>query len=272
MPDLPAVVSRDGTLVGYSTTGAGPGVIIIPGNNRMAHNYTQLAASLSSDFTVHTIERRGRGRSGPQGGDYSIQREVEDLRSVMAATGTTDIFGHSYGGFIALQAARDEPRIRKLIAYEPSVSLNGSFDLSWLPEFDAAFQSGKNVKAIVIFLRKAKLSAVSTWPTPVLYALAGLLLSGPSGREMLSLMPTTSAEIREVQRADTDGAEYRAISANTLLLGGEKGAFALLQILPELQKIIPRASFTLLPGLNHNGPDLGPVEALAITVAAHLHA
>jgi len=270
MPDSPAVTSRDGTTIGYTTTGTGPGVIIVPGNNRMAHNYARLAACLSGEFTVHTIERRGRGRSGPQGDNYSILTEVEDVRSVMAATGATNMLGHSYGGFIALQAARAEPLIRKLIAYEPSVSLNGSFDLSWLPEFEAAFHSGKNLKATVIFLRKAKLSVVSTWPTPVLYALAGLLLSGPSGREMLSLMPTTSAEIREVQRADTDGAEYRAISASTLLLGGEKGAAALLQILPELQKIIPRARVTLLPGLNHNGPDLGPVEAIATAVAAHL--
>jgi len=272
MLDLPAVVSRAGTPIGYTTTGAGPGVIIIPGNNRMAHNYTHLAASLGSNFTVHTIERRGRGRSGPQGADYSIQREVEDLKTVMTATGAANVFGHSYGGFIALQAARAEPRIRKLIAYEPSVSLNGSFDLSWLPEFDAAFQSGKVVKATVIFLRKSRLSAVSDWPIPLLYALATLLLSGHSGREMRALMPNASAEIREVQRADSTGAEYRAISAHTLLLGGENGSAPLLRILPELEKIVPRARVTLLPGLNHNGPDLGPVEAIATAVAAHLHA
>jgi pimeloyl-ACP methyl ester carboxylesterase len=190
----------------------------------------------------------------------------------MAATGANNIFGHSYGGFIALQAARDDPRIRKLVAYEPSVSINGSFDLSWLPVFDAAFNSGKVVKATVIFLKRSKLSVVSFWPTPVLYALSALLLSGKSGREMRSLMPNTSAEIREVQRAESDGSEFRAISADTLLLGGEKGAAAILQVLPELQKIIPLARFTLLPGLNHNGPDLGPVQPIAAAIAGHLRA
>ena len=237
----------------------------------MAHNYAQLATHLGAEFTVHTIERRGRGGSGPQGNEYSILSEVEDLRAVMGATGTTDLFGHSYGGFIALQAARSEPRIRKIVVYEPSVSLNGSLDLSWLPEFDAAFQAGRVVKATVIFLKKARLSVVCSWPTPVLYALSVLLLSGKSGREMRGLMPNTSAEVREVQRADSDGAEFRAINAETLLIGGENGAAAILQILPALQKIIPRASYTLLPGLNHNGPDLGPVPAIATAIARHFH-
>jgi pimeloyl-ACP methyl ester carboxylesterase len=272
MPDSHAVTSRDGTIISYTSTGCGPGIIVVTGNNRMAHNYAQLAASLSGEFTVHTIERRGRGASGPQGSNYSILHEVEDLRAVMEAVGATIIFGHSYGGFIALQAARAETQISKLVVYEPSISVNGSFDLSWLPDFDAAFQSGKVMKATVIFLKKAKLSVVSTWPTPALYALSALLLSGESGREMRKLMPNASAEIREVQRADSNGIEFRTISADTLLLGGENGAAAILKILPELQKIIPRASCTILPGLNHHGPDLGPVQSVATAIAGHLRA
>jgi hypothetical protein len=144
-------------------------------------------------------------------------------------------------------------------------------DLSWLPEFETAFDAGNIVKATVLFLKKSKLSSVSAWPTPILYALAALLLAGPSGREMRNLMPNASAEIREVQRADSNGLEFHAISADTLLLGGEKGAAAILHILPELKNIIPQADCTILPGLNHNGPDLGPVQAIAELIAGHLH-
>src|SRR5262249_39532611 len=131
--------SKDGTPIAYTQTGTGPGLIILPGNNRMAHDYKKLAALLGTDLTIYVVERRGRGGSGPQGATYSVMREVEDLQAVMTATGATNVFGHSYGGLVALQAARIEPRITKLIAYEPGVSIHGSLDLSWLPRFERAF-------------------------------------------------------------------------------------------------------------------------------------
>jgi hypothetical protein len=97
MPDTRAITARDGTNISYTTRGTGPGLIIVPGNNRMAHNYARLAKSLSGQFTVHTIERRGRGKSGPQGSNYSILSEVADLRLMMAATGAVNIFGTATG-------------------------------------------------------------------------------------------------------------------------------------------------------------------------------
>jgi hypothetical protein len=35
----------------------------------MAADYAAFARALAERFTVHTIERRGRGESGPQGDD-----------------------------------------------------------------------------------------------------------------------------------------------------------------------------------------------------------
>ena len=73
------VLSGDGTRIGYLSVGTGPAVLVIPGVLSMAADYAAFARALSEHFTVYTIERRGRGESGPQGDDYSIVKECEDV-------------------------------------------------------------------------------------------------------------------------------------------------------------------------------------------------
>jgi pimeloyl-ACP methyl ester carboxylesterase len=73
----------------------------------MAADYAAFARALAERFTVHTIERRGRGESGPQGDDYSIVKECEDVLAVRAATGASLLVGHSYGGLVALEVTRN---------------------------------------------------------------------------------------------------------------------------------------------------------------------
>ncbi|MBN1321127.1 MAG: alpha/beta hydrolase [Thermoleophilia bacterium] len=83
------VLSQDGTSIGYLSTGEGQSVIVIPGVLSMATDYAVFARALSERFTVHTIERRGRGMSGPQGDDYSIVRECEDVLALQRHTGAS---------------------------------------------------------------------------------------------------------------------------------------------------------------------------------------
>jgi pimeloyl-ACP methyl ester carboxylesterase len=59
------VLSKDGTKIGYLSVGSGPSVLVVPGVLSMAADYAAFARALSEHFTVHTIERRGRGESGP---------------------------------------------------------------------------------------------------------------------------------------------------------------------------------------------------------------
>jgi pimeloyl-ACP methyl ester carboxylesterase len=60
------VVSADGTAISYRTLGKGPAVLDVPGALAVATDFDALARELADRFTVHTIERRGRGESGPQ--------------------------------------------------------------------------------------------------------------------------------------------------------------------------------------------------------------
>src|SRR5258708_5303263 len=74
-----SVPSQDGTAIGYRQLGHGPGVVLVHGAMESAQSHLQLAEALADAFTVYLPDRRGRGRSGPYGNDYGIQKEVEDL-------------------------------------------------------------------------------------------------------------------------------------------------------------------------------------------------
>jgi pimeloyl-ACP methyl ester carboxylesterase len=102
-PARSTVPSLDGTAIAYDSFGAGEGLIVIGGGLSTARDYAPFARALAQSFAVHVIERRGRDASGPQGPDYSIERELDDLFAVQAATGAAAVFGHSYGGLIRLQ-------------------------------------------------------------------------------------------------------------------------------------------------------------------------
>jgi hypothetical protein len=53
----------------------------------MAADDAAFGRALSEHYTVHTLERRGRGESGPHGDDYRIVKECEDVLARQAETG-----------------------------------------------------------------------------------------------------------------------------------------------------------------------------------------
>jgi pimeloyl-ACP methyl ester carboxylesterase len=264
-----SVTSADGTTISFLSVGAGPGLVVLPGNNRRARHYTKLALDLSTSHSVHVVDRRGRGESGPQGPRYSIDSEVDDAVAVMAHTGADAVFGHSYGGLIALHVALRQP-VRSLVVYEPGANVNGRFNTSFLPEFTRRVQAGQRVRPMALFLKGAGLLPFGDAPGFVYTAIATLMLAGgKEGAEMRALMPTTPAEIGELARLDSDGSRYRAIRSPTLVLAGDKSLPASLRLMSkELADIIPDARFELVSGLGHNGPDIDGPAAVAARIAA----
>ncbi len=117
----------------------------------MAADYAAFARALSEHFAVHTIERRGRGESGPQGDDYSIVKECEDVLALQAKTGASLLVGHSYGGLVALEVARNNKAFHNIAVYEPGVSIDGSMPTKWMPDYENKLAEKKNVDAFVGF-------------------------------------------------------------------------------------------------------------------------
>ena len=256
------VTSADGTTIGYRQIGSGPALVIIHGGARASHHYLRLAEVLSDTYTVYLPDRRGRGLSGPKGEDYSIKREIEDLRALLQKTNAHMLFGHSAGGFIALEAAVDLP-IGKLALYEPAVSIDGSVDFDWIDPVQKAFARNDPAAAFVIFIKGLHLNWMTGLPFWFLYPMARLMLRDAEGREMVALLPTVVWEAKEIQRLDSTYERYHSISADTLLLNGRKSPAYLRNILPILTRTIPHAQQLELPGLNHNAPDQEAPELIA---------
>jgi pimeloyl-ACP methyl ester carboxylesterase len=124
------VASPDGTPIAVFTTGDGPPLILVHGASADHTTFRVVGPLLAPSFTVHAVDRRGRGASG-DGAGYAIEREFDDVATVAelvaAETGTpADVAGHSYGGRCALGAGLRTDTIRRIVSYEGAPTPPGS--------------------------------------------------------------------------------------------------------------------------------------------------
>lgn len=81
-----------------------------PGNS--SDYMISLEELTGNDLAVVTYDQRGVGRSTEPSGGYSLLNYVEDLEAVRKATGVerVHLFGHSWGGVVALRYATVYPQ------------------------------------------------------------------------------------------------------------------------------------------------------------------
>lgn len=262
------VTSADGTAVEYLSTGRGPGVIVVPGALAEAADLNGLAALLAdAGHEAHVVQRRGRGASGPQGASYGIERECEDVAAVRAATGARMLFGHSYGGLVALRAACGDPRYEAVAVYEPGVSVEGSIPLGWIGRASREVAAGEAFEAFVTFVRGVNPEQSGRLPRFLLKAVLRLAIPKKDLRRNLALMPQAVREHAEVLRMEPHLADYRRIGAPVLLLRGKgQGGDWQVAALARLEREIPRARTVALPRLDHFAPEKKPEEVAAALV------
>jgi pimeloyl-ACP methyl ester carboxylesterase len=155
------VASADGTPIAVFTDGSGPPVVLVHGAAADHTTFRVVGPMLAQRFTVHAIDRRGRGGSGDTS-PYDIEHEFEDVAAVagaLTATGpraSVDVIGHSYGGRCALGAALRTDAIRRVVSYEgapaPSDERYGEdATLATLIELD---RTGRHDELLATFLRE----------------------------------------------------------------------------------------------------------------------
>lgn len=249
------VSSKDGTIISYLRVGKGPGVIVLPGVLSMASDYAAFASALSEHFTVYTLERRGRGRSGPQGDDYGIQKEMDDVLALQRESGACLVVGHSYGGLVALEVARNNDTFKKIAVYEPGVSIDGSMPVSWMPGYEKKLLKNKNLDALVEFTladAPVRLAKIPGWLMKLMLRL--LFVRYPSSKQMLGLLHQNLREWREIARLDGHYLDYREITAAVLLLyGGRSDSRAVDLVIERLPSVIPLCETKVFPKLDHFG-------------------
>jgi pimeloyl-ACP methyl ester carboxylesterase len=112
------VTAPDGVRIACEVSGQGPPLVLVHGAGSARWSFGEVRPPLESRFTVIAIDRRGRGDS-TDGDGYALESEVEDVAAVVRDAGDGALlFGHSYGGLIAGEAAR-RLGLPRLALYEP---------------------------------------------------------------------------------------------------------------------------------------------------------
>jgi pimeloyl-ACP methyl ester carboxylesterase len=253
--ELNSVISRDGTIISFLSVGKGPGVIVVPGVLSMASDYAVFASALAGKFTVHTMERRGRGRSGPQGDDYNIQKEMDDVLALQRETGANFLVGHSYGGLVALEVARNNDAFTKIAVYEPGVSIDGSMPVYWMRGYEKKLAENRKLDALVEFTladAPPRLAKLPPWLMKLMMRL--YFIRHPGSKKMLGLLQQNLYEWQEIARLDGHYKHYAEISADVLLLyGGRSDSPAVDLVIERLPAVIPHCETKVFPKLDHFG-------------------
>lgn len=247
-----------GTLELFSTgselASAGSGVVVVPPSMVTAVDYTKFAQKLSAALgrPVHTFNRRGRGSSSPQPEDYTLDVDIRDLDAVMKYTSSTDVFGHSFGGAVALHAARTLP-VERLAVYDPAVSVNHSVKADWTAEYEKATAAGDDDRALAVMIKGLEAGAFSRMPLSMLTIANKITAGTPIGRQMRELMRTGVREIKAIIAADMPAEPFLELPLETLIIVGEKSPAYFGVACGQIHDVLSGSSYTILPGLGHDG-------------------
>jgi pimeloyl-ACP methyl ester carboxylesterase len=236
----------------------------------MAADYAAFASALAEHFTVHIIERRGRGESGPQGDDYSIAKEREDVLALLQETGASLLVGHSFGGLVALEVGRLNPSLTKVAVYEPGVSIDGSIPMHWMPGYEKKLAEKKYLDAFVEFSLAVGPERARNTPPWLMKLLLPLFLNSHERKLMLGLLPENLREHQEVARLDSSYENYQEIPADVLLMYGGKSNVTWVDMSMErLAAVLPRSETKEFPKLDHFGIDKRAPREVAKAVSVY---
>ncbi len=250
------VASRDGTELGYWTTGQGPPLLLVHGTSGVHDRFAPLLPYLEPYFTVHAMDRRGRGASG-DARTYALERELEDVAAVVesiadASGSPVDVYGHSYGGECAFGAALLTTSIRRLVLYEgwpPVTPEKVVFPREVEERLDALVAAGRNEVALVTFMRDV---------VRVSEEELAAIRAQPSWQARVAATPTITREIRAFFGDRFDPARAASIAVPVLVLAGAESPVEIKDDPEAVAAALPDARVVVIEGQQHLADVLVP--------------
>ena len=244
------VTSKDGTVIAYSQVGHGPALILVDGAlcYRQFGPSQDMAAKLTSQFTVITYDRRGRGESGDTQ-PYAVEREVEDIAALLeVAGGTAYMTGFSSGAALTIEAANRLPGITKIALYEAPFVVDGTgkpITPAFLASLKAAVAQNQRSKAVKMFMRQVGTPAFMTVIMPLF----------PMWSKLTAVAHTLPYDISTVV-AYGSGKPLPAtlgssIKASILVMDGGKSPTWMRHSMQALSQTLPNARYRTLAGQTH---------------------
>ncbi|MEP6619681.1 MAG: alpha/beta hydrolase [bacterium] len=247
---MSSVQSRDGTVIAFDRTGAGPALIIVDGAlcSRSFGPSPKLAPLLAPHFTVYTYDRRGRGESGNTL-PWSKQREVEDIEAlVKEAGGSAYLFGMSSGAALSLEAANSIRGITKLALYEAPLILDDTH-----PPLSADFQRGlddavredRRSDALTMFMKLVGMPGIMVF----------VMQFTPPWKKLKAVAHTLPYDIAMVadkqQGRPLDAGVWSSVTVPTLAMDGGKSPAYMRNGMRAVAAALPHATYRTLEGQTH---------------------
>ena len=211
-----------------------------------------LSRGLGDGWAVDVYDRRGRGGSTPQPADYSMATEIADVRTIMDATGARNLFGHSLGGSVALNAVQQFTGTSyvpdKLAVYDAAVNIDGSIDTKWLDGFEEAVNNGKVGHALAHMKKATKPgSALARIPEPVLAGLMALVSRTKLNRMFSEVLPSAVGELRAAYNEADHARDFSVLPAATHFMAGGKSPGYYKITAQRLHAAVPGSTYELSP-------------------------
>jgi pimeloyl-ACP methyl ester carboxylesterase len=248
-PVTDGVTSADGTRIIFSRYGSGPAVILVHGTftDRTHPTLSEAATALAPWFTVLNYDRRGRGDSGDTR-PYAVQREIEDIAALIGAGGgSAMVFGGSSGAALALEAAARDPRVSRVVAWEPPYHVDDGAPFlpdDFAAQLSALVRAGRRGDAV----EKYMMEAAGMPATAV-----AEMRRAPSWRDAETAAHTLAYEAAVMGPGNALPADRLGrITQPVLVLNGDRSPAWMISAGRAVAAAIPGAVYRVLAGQAHN--------------------
>jgi pimeloyl-ACP methyl ester carboxylesterase len=253
-------VSADGTTIAFDRYGDGPPVIMTVGAFNTRSTTEPLSRALEQRFTVLNYDRRGRGDSGDTA-PYAVDREIEDLGALVAASGLpASVFGYSSGAALALKAAASGLPITKLVLYEPPFNPDDSYPLlpaNLADQLAELVSAGRRGDAVELYQTKA---------VGIPEDVVAQLRHAPFRPGLEAIAHTLAYDATIIGDRSLPTELITSVTAPTLVISGEQSPPFLRAAAQAVAQALPNGRLNSLPGQGH---DISP-EATAPVMAEFL--
>jgi pimeloyl-ACP methyl ester carboxylesterase len=230
--------------------GTGEPVILLHSHGLSGRQWRKLGGELvARGMRVLAVDLTGQGQSEPwpEPRPFSFAIDVERVTELLRSVQPAHVVGHSYGGLIALHAARVEPRaLRTLSLFDPVAfsildrevdrdarAILDGLDLSWSDDHDR-------------WLR----TFVEFWGGDGAWA----ALREEARNEFRRVGWVIREGVRTLAEDQTAGSAFAQLEVPTLLMTGEESPMPARSVIERLAEAMPSARVEVVAGVGHLGP------------------
>jgi pimeloyl-ACP methyl ester carboxylesterase len=197
------IPSKDGTRIASVRSGQGPPLVLVPGVTGDHTHFKFLAPLLEPHFKLWIVHRRGRGDSGDSP-EYAIDREFEDLVAIVDSIGEpANVFGHSFGADVVLDAMPLTSNLRRAVIYEPAAGVE-SDDPTLADDLERLHNAGQPEAVLMRFHRSMPPEVMTEYR------------ASPDFARDLALTHTMAREVRAAETWPFNPGNYRSVHTPTL--------------------------------------------------------